>query len=64
MGHDRKVHINDKKSLPEAGVDPMPLTFKVNVLSCFQGKHDRIEPMATCFQGKEDVHCTIGAMLY
>ena len=54
--HDRKVHINDKKSLPEVGVDPMLLTFKVSLLACFWGKHDRTHGHLLSRQGGRPLH--------
>jgi len=45
-----RCSMNDKKSLPNAGVDPMPPLSRRVCLIAFEA--NVTEPVATCFQGK------------
>ena len=54
--------LKDKKLLSKQGFDPVPLAFKTSMLPHSPGEQDR--PYYTCFQGKFNVRCTIGATLH
>jgi hypothetical protein len=56
------VAMDNKKSLPQTGIDPMELAFKASLLTRFRGGWDRTR--TTHFQGKCQVHCTSGATIY
>ena len=51
-----------KNTLPQTGIDPMPLAFKASLLTRFRRGWDRTP--STRFQGKFHVNCTSGATLH
>jgi hypothetical protein len=56
------VAMDNKKSLPQTGIDPMELAFKASLLTHFRGKWDLTG--ATHFQGKCHDHCTTCATIF